>query len=38
MEQTLRASADGVIESILVKAGDLVAPGDVLVNIAPART
>jgi 3-methylcrotonyl-CoA carboxylase alpha subunit/geranyl-CoA carboxylase alpha subunit len=34
MEQTLRAIADGVVESILVKQGDVVAPGDRLVEIA----
>ena len=34
MEQTLRASMDGVVEAVLVKQGDVVAPGDVLVHIA----
>jgi pyruvate carboxylase subunit B len=34
MEQTLRATADGVVESILVRQGDVVAPGDRLVEIA----
>jgi len=34
MEQTLRASADGVVEAIHVKQGDVVAPGDRLVEIA----
>jgi 3-methylcrotonyl-CoA carboxylase alpha subunit len=34
MEQTLRASVDGVVEAILVKQGDVVAPGDVLIHIA----
>jgi biotin carboxyl carrier protein len=34
MEQTLRASADGVIEAVHVKQGDVVAPGDRLVEIA----
>ena len=28
MEQTLRAAADGVVETVLVKQGDVVAPGD----------
>ena len=34
MEQTLRASTDGVVEAVLVKQGDIVAPGDTLVKIA----
>jgi len=34
MEQTLRASAEGVVEAIHVKQGDVVAPGDRLVEIA----
>jgi len=34
MEQTLRATADGVVEAVLVKQGDVVAPGDRLVEIA----
>ncbi len=34
MEQTLRASGDGVVEAIHVKQGDVVAPGDRLVEIA----
>jgi len=34
MEQTLRASADGVVEAIHVKQSDVVAPGDRLVEIA----
>jgi len=33
MEQTLRASSGGVVEAVLVKQGDVVAPGDVLVEI-----
>jgi len=33
MEQTLRANSAGVIEAVLVKRGDLVAPGDELVRI-----
>ncbi|HWP45206.1 MAG TPA: biotin/lipoyl-binding protein [Blastocatellia bacterium] len=37
MEQTIRASIDGVVEAILVKQGDVVAPGDVLVHIAPSK-
>jgi acetyl/propionyl-CoA carboxylase alpha subunit len=34
MEQTLRATSDGVVETVLVKQGDVVAPGDRLVEIA----
>lgn len=34
MEQTLRASTDGIVEAVLVKQGDVVAPGDTLVKIA----
>jgi biotin carboxyl carrier protein len=34
MEQTLRAATDGVVEAVLVKQGDVVAPGDRLVEIA----
>jgi propionyl-CoA carboxylase alpha chain len=34
MEQTLRASTDGVVETVLVKQGDVVAPGETLVEIA----
>ena len=34
MEQTLRASTAGVVEAVLVKPGDVVAPGDTLVEIA----
>jgi len=34
MEQTLRASTAGVVETVLVKPGDVVAPGDTLVEIA----
>jgi acetyl-CoA carboxylase biotin carboxylase subunit len=34
MEQTLRASTAGVVEAVLVKPGDVVAPGDTLVKIA----
>lgn len=37
MEQTLRASANGVVEAILVKQGDVVAPGYTLVEIAAAN-
>ncbi len=36
MEQTLRAATDGVVEAVLVKQGDVVAPGDRLVEIAAA--
>src|SRR5262249_26525264 len=35
MEQTLRATADGIVDAVLVKQGDVVAPGDTLVGIAP---
>ena len=38
MEQTLRASADGVVEAVLVKQGDVVAPGDTLVEIGALAT
>jgi acetyl/propionyl-CoA carboxylase alpha subunit len=38
MEQTLRASSDGVVESVLVKPGDVVAPGDTLVEIKALTT
>ncbi|MFY9606987.1 MAG: acetyl-CoA carboxylase biotin carboxylase subunit [Blastocatellia bacterium] len=34
MEQTLRASTEGVVEEVLVKQGDVVAPGDTLVKIS----
>jgi biotin carboxyl carrier protein len=34
MEQTLRASTGGVVEAVLVRQGDVVAPGDILVEIA----
>ena len=36
MEQTLRAATDGVVEAVMVKQGDVVAPGDRLVEIAAA--
>ncbi|MFY9553872.1 MAG: acetyl-CoA carboxylase biotin carboxylase subunit [Blastocatellia bacterium] len=36
MEQTLRAATGGVVEAVLVKQGDVVAPGDTLVKIAAA--
>jgi len=38
MEQTLRASTDGVVEAVLVKPGDVVAPGDSLVEIAAVKS
>jgi acetyl-CoA carboxylase biotin carboxylase subunit len=38
MEQTLRASTDGVVEAVHVQQGDVVAPGDVLVNISAHQT
>ncbi len=34
MEHTLRAKTDGVVEMILVKQGEVVAPGQILVQIA----
>ncbi len=33
MEQTIRAAADGVVEAIKVTTGQIVSPGDVLVQI-----
>ncbi|MFN0121159.1 MAG: biotin carboxylase N-terminal domain-containing protein [Blastocatellia bacterium] len=33
MEQTIRAGTDGVVESIRVRTGQIVSPGDVLVRI-----
>jgi acetyl-CoA carboxylase biotin carboxylase subunit len=33
MEQTVRASVAGVVEEILIKTGDIVSPGDLLVQI-----
>ncbi len=38
MEQTLVAATDGVVEAIMVKQGDVVAPGDVLVHVNPQMT
>jgi acetyl-CoA carboxylase biotin carboxylase subunit len=38
MEQTLRASTDGVVRAVLVKPGDVVAPGDTLVEIKALTT
>lgn len=38
MEQTLRASTDGVVEAVLVKPGDVVAPGDSLVEIKAVKS
>jgi propionyl-CoA carboxylase alpha chain len=34
IEQTVRAALDGIVETIRVRAGDVVAPGEVLVEIA----
>jgi 3-methylcrotonyl-CoA carboxylase alpha subunit len=34
MEQTIKATMDGLIETILVKVGDVVAPGEPLVQIS----
>lgn len=36
MEQTVRAATDGRVEAIKVNVGEVVSPGDVLVQIAPA--
>ncbi len=36
MEQTIRAAADGIVESIKVQPGQVVSPGDVLVQVKPA--
>jgi biotin carboxyl carrier protein len=33
MEQTLRANAEGIVQAVLVKRGDVVAPGDELIRI-----
>jgi acetyl-CoA carboxylase biotin carboxylase subunit len=33
MEQTLRAATDGIVEAVMVRQGEVVAPGDVLVHI-----
>jgi biotin carboxyl carrier protein len=33
MEQTIRATSGGVVESVKVKTGQIVSPGDVLVQI-----
>jgi acetyl/propionyl-CoA carboxylase alpha subunit len=38
MEQTLRASTAGVVEAVLVKPGDVVAPGESLVEIKALTT
>lgn len=35
MEQTVRAASDGVIETINVATGQVVSPGDILVQITP---
>jgi biotin carboxyl carrier protein len=37
MEQTLRATSDGVVETIRVRIGDLVVPGDILVEISASQ-
>jgi len=37
MEQTLRATSDGVVETIRVRIGDLVVPGDILVEISACQ-
>ena len=36
MEQTIRSVSDGVVESIKVQTGQVVSPGDVLVQVRPA--
>jgi pyruvate carboxylase len=33
MEQTIKTTIDGVVKAILVKLGDIVAPGQMLVEI-----
>jgi len=33
MEQTIKATMNGVVKSILVKPGEMVAPGQMLVEI-----
>ncbi|HKX31520.1 MAG TPA: HlyD family efflux transporter periplasmic adaptor subunit [Blastocatellia bacterium] len=35
MEHTMRAAVDGVVEKILVEQGEVVGPGQALVQIAP---
>jgi acetyl-CoA carboxylase biotin carboxylase subunit len=37
MEQTLRAASDGVVEAVRVKEGDVVAPGDSLIEITASK-
>jgi biotin carboxyl carrier protein len=34
MEQTIRAATGGVVEAVRVKVGEVVAPGDALVEVA----
>jgi biotin carboxyl carrier protein len=36
MEHTMRAAVDGVVESILVNDGEVVGPGQLLVQITSA--
>jgi propionyl-CoA carboxylase alpha chain len=36
MEHTMRATTDGLVEAILVKPGDVVGPGQVLIQLAAA--
>ena len=38
MEQTIKANMDGVVGAILVKAGDIVAPGQKLVEIQSEKS
>lgn len=37
MEQTLRATSEGIVETIRVRIGDVVVPGDILVEISAGR-
>jgi acetyl/propionyl-CoA carboxylase alpha subunit len=37
MEQTIKAAAEGVVKAVLVKPGDMVAPGQMLVEIQPTE-
>jgi acyl-CoA carboxylase subunit alpha len=36
MEHTMRAALDGVVEAVLVSQGEVIAPGQLLVQMAPA--
>ena len=37
MEQVIRASIAGVVSSVVIKCGDLVSPGDLLIHIEADR-